>query len=295
MKQYEYISLIRAGRDFDAEVRFRQKKTRLFWLSIVSSLLMTQCTQQPTVKVIKLREDEVMVMEKDNIYSIALAHKVSPEALAACNNLTSYTLSDYQVLKIPREDISRPSASRKPEPVYEGPRPVSQTSDDGVQWQDAEEETNLENEDTDVEDKEPELSKVPTKKSSSMKSSKMQSPVSGSVMRRFGELDDDKKKSLGVFYQVSKGDPVRAVANGKVLFAGEEALSRAKKEAIVMIKHDDGKISVYTPVQSSGLKVNQRVEGGQIIGQSQEGRFYFELRDKNRSVLDPLQYCHTNQ
>ena len=93
----------------------------------------------------------------------------------------------------------------------------------------------------------------------------------------------------GVDLQVPTGTPVRAMARGRVRFAG----TMAGYGAVVWLDHPGGVLTVYAHLSSIAVGAAQRVRGGQVIGLSgQSGdatgpHLHFEVWRWGREV-DPV-------
>ncbi|MEO7247893.1 MAG: M23 family metallopeptidase [Novosphingobium sp.] len=86
-----------------------------------------------------------------------------------------------------------------------------------------------------------------------------------------------------------EGDPVRATAKGRVVFAGEEP---KKFGQLVVIDHGDGWFSAYAKLQKVTVKKGARVRAGERVGligntgSTSNTELHFELRHNNVPV-DP--------
>jgi murein DD-endopeptidase MepM/ murein hydrolase activator NlpD len=95
----------------------------------------------------------------------------------------------------------------------------------------------------------------------------------------------------GVDLRVPPGSPVRAVASGRVAFAGPVAGARH-----VVVDHGDGLRSSYSYLQAVSVEAGAPVRGGEVLGKSGgEGPghspevFHFGVRLQGRYV-DPARY-----
>lgn len=103
-------------------------------------------------------------------------------------------------------------------------------------------------------------------------------PLESSPKVDFGALRDQQNK----FYLINRGElyvgktnmGVRAVGLGEVIF--RDALTHWRETLIV--KHDDNYYSVYAGIKNSKKLVGDTVERGELIGNTSEKEFYFELR-----------------
>lgn len=111
-------------------------------------------------------------------------------------------------------------------------------------------------------------------------------PAKGSIVSRFEE-----GKSKGVGIAGKAGDPVRAAADGSVVYAGAGLRGYGN---LIIVKHNDLFLTAYAHNQKLLVKEDQRVTQGQVIaemGSSDADRvmLYFELR-RDGNPVDPLPY-----
>lgn len=111
-------------------------------------------------------------------------------------------------------------------------------------------------------------------------------PADGVVVQRFGRAGN----RTGIQISMPEGQPVRAVHEGTVGFAGPFA----GFGHLVIVEHGDGTHSLYGHLQSAGVERGAQVVAGGALGES--GRnpsgnpgLYFELRVDGKPV-DPLQW-----
>jgi lipoprotein NlpD len=117
-------------------------------------------------------------------------------------------------------------------------------------------------------------------------------PVAGAkerITQRFEEAGSDG----GIIIDASAGTPVRAISDGMVIISGVPDGDAAVYGLTVAIKHADGKVSIYSNLQESTVKVKDKVKKGAIIGKvgksgaiAKKAQLYFELRAGNKSI-DP--------
>jgi murein DD-endopeptidase MepM/ murein hydrolase activator NlpD len=84
----------------------------------------------------------------------------------------------------------------------------------------------------------------------------------------------------GLEYGTSRGAPVRAVATGRVTYAGSIAGT-----VYVVVRHGDGRRVTYGNLLGESFDVGDLVIRGQIIGRA-DGRFHLGVREGERYV-DP--------
>jgi lipoprotein NlpD len=87
------------------------------------------------------------------------------------------------------------------------------------------------------------------------------------------------------------GQEIRAVTKGKIIYAGEDLKGYGK---LVILKHDDGILTVYGSQNEILVTENQIVNAGQTIGimgnsATEQVKLIFEVRDGGKSI-DPLKY-----
>jgi murein DD-endopeptidase MepM/ murein hydrolase activator NlpD len=120
-------------------------------------------------------------------------------------------------------------------------------------------------------------------------------PLEGKIIKNFGkQANGDFSDAL--YIKTAKGTPIRAIADGKVAYAGDELKGFGN---IVILKHSDGWISVYGHCDTLTVQVNDLVQQEQSIGtvgqtgNVVEPQLYFSLR-KGRIAVDPLKHLSKN-
>ncbi|RKZ34109.1 MAG: peptidase M23 [Gammaproteobacteria bacterium] len=118
-------------------------------------------------------------------------------------------------------------------------------------------------------------------------------PVAGRIKHRFGTLRPASNlKWSGVWISAAEGEPVGAVAHGRVAFA--DWLRGFGLLAIV--DHGDGFMSLYGHSQSLYKEAGDWVEAGEMLatvgdsGGSTETGLYFEIR-QNAAPRNPVAWC----
>lgn len=113
-------------------------------------------------------------------------------------------------------------------------------------------------------------------------------PVEGRVLRQFQASGATDK---GIDISASPGQPVRAAADGEVVYAGNTIQGSGN---LIILRHDDRYLSAYAQNRSLLVSQGARVQAGDTIaeaGGSPEGepRLHFEIRLDGKPV-DPLRY-----
>jgi lipoprotein NlpD len=105
-------------------------------------------------------------------------------------------------------------------------------------------------------------------------------PVKGKVVASFAE-----PRQKGIDIEGRTGDPVIASAAGRVTYVGSGIPGLGK---LIVIKHDQGYITVYAHNKDTLVKEQQNVTRGQKIAELGE-KLHFQIR-KGAAAVDPLLY-----
>ncbi|HMB42277.1 MAG TPA: peptidoglycan DD-metalloendopeptidase family protein [Luteimonas sp.] len=120
-------------------------------------------------------------------------------------------------------------------------------------------------------------------------------PVSGSLLTRFGGTLPDGGTSQGVLIAAATGTPVKAVADGRVVFADW----MNGYGLIVIVDHGNGSMSLYAHNEALLRDVGATIKRGDplaSVGNSGGGSrpaLYFELR-RNGQPVDPMGWLQAN-
>ncbi len=112
-------------------------------------------------------------------------------------------------------------------------------------------------------------------------------PVNGKLVGRFS----NKSNRKGLDIVAKRGTPVRATAEGKVVYSGNGLRGYGQ---LVIIKHNDTYLSAYAHNEKIHVQENEYVKAGQRIADlgssdSDKNKLHFEIRYKGKPV-DPLKY-----
>jgi murein DD-endopeptidase MepM/ murein hydrolase activator NlpD len=114
-------------------------------------------------------------------------------------------------------------------------------------------------------------------------------PLAGEVIDGFGPKSGGRRND-GINIAARAGDPVRAVADGLVVYAGSDL---AGYGALILVKHEGGWISAYAHNRALLVREEQTVTQGQQIAEAgstggvDRPQLHFELRGEGGPV-DPL-------
>jgi len=111
-------------------------------------------------------------------------------------------------------------------------------------------------------------------------------PAKGKILAGFAE-----PRSKGIDIDGRPGDPVLAAAAGRVTYTGSGIPGLGK---LVVIKHDNGFITVYAHNRDILVKEQQSVARGQKIAElgasdADRPKLHFQIR-KGAAAVDPLRY-----
>lgn len=113
-------------------------------------------------------------------------------------------------------------------------------------------------------------------------------PIEGPVIAAFGSQADGRKND-GVNIAAPKGAPVRAAADGDVVYAGGALQGYGN---LILLRHSDGWVTAYAHLDRILAKRGARVVRGQAIGAVgatggvSAPQLHFEMR-KNNQAIDP--------
>ena len=114
-------------------------------------------------------------------------------------------------------------------------------------------------------------------------------PVSGSISSGFGPRGASFHDGIDI--SAPEGTPIRVVADGEVLYSGD----LRGYGNLVIVRHDEGLVSVYAHNETNLVGKGERVTRGQVIARvGSTGRvtgphLHFEIR-YNNAPRDPLPY-----
>ncbi len=117
-------------------------------------------------------------------------------------------------------------------------------------------------------------------------------PIDGRIIARFGRQGAGKVND-GIDIAAPLGTPIRAAADGTVVYSGNEIRLFG---GLMLIDHGEGLVTAYANAGRLDVAEGARVRRGQIIGASGDSgssasqpQLHFEVR-RNRRPVDPLGY-----
>jgi lipoprotein NlpD len=228
-------------------------------------------------------EGYYVVRRGDTLYSIALDHGADYREVAQWNGLDDPTrihVGQQLRVKPPHDTTVQVSPARgagriEARPLGSG---VAQGSDDGSKT-------------------DPKAQRLPQSKENAGAVAKPDAgrgdeatqfvwPAKGKVIAGFSE-----PRSKGIDIDGKLGDPIVAAAPGRVTYIGNGIPGLGK---LVVIKHDNGFITVYAHNREILVKEQQAVTRGQKIAElgstdSERPKLHFQIR-KGSAPVDPMRY-----
>jgi murein DD-endopeptidase MepM/ murein hydrolase activator NlpD len=220
-----------------------------------------------------------VVKEGDSLARIAKSHKLSVEAIKSANNMTTASIKIGQKLTIPDADTvtasipakktevkvaaeaSKPKTYTPPVADTKSVEDVQKTADNGEK---APDETGI---------------------------GKFRWPVRGAVIAGYGQ-NVDGVRNAGIDISVPEGTPIKSAENGVVIYAGSGLKDLGNT---VLIRHDDGTVTVYGNASNLNVKRGDKVTRGQVIadsgmtGGAKRPKVHFEVR-QNAVAVNPMTF-----
>jgi murein DD-endopeptidase MepM/ murein hydrolase activator NlpD len=220
-----------------------------------------------------------VVAQGDSLAKIARQHKVSVDAIKAANGMTTASLRIGQKIVIPApgtdpvKTASIPADSKVKEVSAAKPKtytpPVADKSVEEVQktadnGEDAPDESGI---------------------------GKFRWPVRGAVIAGYGQ-NVDGVRNPGIDISVPEGTPIKAAENGVVIYSGAGLKDLGNT---VLIRHDNGTVTVYGNASALKVKRGDKVTRGQVIassgmtGGAKRPKVHFEVR-QNAAAVNPMTF-----
>jgi murein DD-endopeptidase MepM/ murein hydrolase activator NlpD len=116
-------------------------------------------------------------------------------------------------------------------------------------------------------------------------------PVNGAVIAGYGQNVDGNRND-GIDISVPEGTPIKAAENGVVIYAGNGLKQLGNT---VLVRHDDGKVTVYGHAGNISVTRGQKVTRGQTVassgmsGDAKRPQVHFEVR-KDATPVNPITF-----
>lgn len=211
----------------------------------------------------------------DTLSKIARNHGVSVDALKAANNVAGSNIRIGQALSIPGTGAAglEPSSTAS---VPEAKAPKAYTPPASAATDTVAAKTKVET-----------AAVAPA----ATGIGKFRWPARGQVITGFAKSENGKRND-GIDISMPTGTPIKAAENGVVIYSGDGLKEYGKT---VLIRHDDGLVTVYAHADQLQVNRGDKVARGQVIassgmtGVAKTPRLHFEVR-KNASPVDPMKY-----
>ncbi|MDR2723771.1 MAG: M23 family metallopeptidase [Holosporaceae bacterium] len=242
------------------------------------------------------------VSNGETLFDVALKYNIDPINLAKINGIKyPYIVKDGQILRLPEEGAASQEENKVP-PIREVKK-NDLDRDLGEKFSDV---MNTEKKtvkplkpSATATDQERVLStpRITSGLASASKlkplsaSSKMNHPVDGEILSRFGDIKDGVSND-GINIGAPLGSPVRASAAGDVIYAGNKL---AEFGNTIIIKHDNGLITSYAHLDSIKIQKGVHLNQGDTIGtvgmsgDVTEPQLHFEIL-KDKKPVNPSEY-----
>lgn len=225
------------------------------------------------------------VQAGDSLAKIARANGVSVADLKAANGITDGSVRIGQTLKIPGAgtDGIKTASVQHQAPAATKPveAPVATAKVEAPKTPAADASV------SDVEKKSDMASIAPE----STGIGKYRWPVRGAVISGFGENVDGSRND-GINISVPEGTPIKAAENGVVIYSGNGLKQLGNT---VLIRHDDGRVTVYGNAANLEVQRGQKVQRGQTVatsgmtGSAKRPQVHFEVR-KDATPVNPSSF-----
>lgn len=227
------------------------------------------------------------VKSGDSLSKVAKRTGVSIDALKQANGLTSASLRIGQTLKVPKGGTvvaDQVTTASVPQTVVgdktktKSDRPQSYTPPVAKATN-----TQTVNEVASVDPEEA------SPKSTGI--GKYRWPVRGQVIAAYG-ANVDGNRNDGINISVPEGTPIKAAENGVVIYSGS---SLKELGNAVLVRHDDGKVTVYGNASNLKVQRGDKVQRGQTIaasgmtGKATQPQVHFEVR-KDATAVNPAAF-----
>ena len=202
-----------------------------------------------------------LVKSGDTLYSIAKKHNVKLEHLIKSNNIKApHVLYNGKKLNLPRLHQQQHHNVLLKNQAYTAKKPAIPKSNCNYNQR--------------------ELVKYSNNKNWTW-------PAYGKIVKQF--ISSGPNKGNGIDIIGNKGDPIRSVASGKVVYSGNNLRGYGN---LIIIKHNEDFLSAYAHNEKILVKEQQEVIKGQQIatmGDSEANKvvLHFEVRYKGKPI-DPL-------
>jgi murein DD-endopeptidase MepM/ murein hydrolase activator NlpD len=229
--------------------------------------------------------DVYVVKSGDSLARIARSHGISVDALKAANGMNTASIRIDQKLKIPTANMAANKAdtSLKTASIpHDGKTKIVDSSAPKSYTPPVAEKSVA-----DVQKVADNGEKAPDETGIG----KYRWPVRGAVIAAYGQ-NVDGVRNPGIDISVPEGTPIKAAENGVVIYSGSGLKDLGNT---VLIRHEDGTVTVYGNAQSLNVKRGDKVTRGEVIaasgmtGGANRPKLHFEVR-QNAAAVNPMTF-----
>ena len=233
------------------------------------------------------------VASGDTLYSISRRYGVSVSAIAGANGLSDHAIRVGQSLVIPGTG-SRPARREEPRRMVSIDRPAPKRSarpTATLKPASALIATASVQQPKPAPVRKAKSAEAPSVAPRAATSDTFAWPVRGTIVAGFGTRTAAGRND-GIDIAVPIGTPVRAIADGKVLYSGSEIEGFGN---LILVRHANSWVSAYANSSSNLVKRGDKVRAGQTIaksgktGDAPRPQLHFELR-RNSQPVDPTRH-----
>lgn len=217
----------------------------------------------------------------DSLGRIAANHGTTIVALRAANKLSSDNIRIGQKLKVPGSSpakVETTSVSTKTEKVDN-----TKTASTPKEYQPPVKQVSVEQAEKNT--------KVAVAAPQETGIGKYRWPARGAIIAGYG-ANVDGERNDGIDISLPEGSPVKSAENGVVIYSGD---GLKKLGNTVLVRHADGKVTVYAHLKALNVQRGDKVRRGQVLassgmtGNASRPKLHFEVR-KDSAPVNPITF-----
>lgn len=231
-----------------------------------------------------------VVKPGDSLAKIAKATGTRIDDLKAANGLTAGTVRIGQVLKVPGAAPAGSDAVKTASIPAKAVTKVSAPADEAASAQPAPYKPPVASASQSISDVEKKTD-IAVAAPESTGIGKYRWPVRGAVIAGYG-ANVAGNRNDGIDISVPEGTPIKAAENGVVIYAGNGLKELGNT---VLLRHDDGTVTVYGHADALNVARGQKVQRGQTLatsgmsGNAKQPQVHFEVR-KDAAPVNPMTF-----
>ncbi|NLS03506.1 peptidoglycan DD-metalloendopeptidase family protein [Rhizobium sp. P32RR-XVIII] len=226
----------------------------------------------------------------DSLAKIAKVTGARVDDIKAANNLSASSIRIGQTLTIPNGSASADQTKTASIPVKAQPKPASPAASAAAETASAQP-ASYTPAATQTVDEVEKKADVASAAPESTGIGKYRWPVRGAVIAAYG-ANVNGSRNDGIDISVPQGTPIKAAENGVVIYAGNGLKQLGNT---VLVRHDDGTVTVYGNADTLSVTRGQKVQRGQTVavsgmsGSVKQPQVHFEVR-KDASPVNPITF-----